>query len=309
VPEILPTPAAVRSLAELQQAKLEVLHGDELAYAQGYVWTKTEKGYVVQIDPATNTVVGQVKVDTSPDIEHYCQGLGTDGTLVWACSARLEGEEGRFIDVVAVDPATLQVIATAPVNKVFDQMTLPFLDGQIWALTGNGSNLVGIDATTYAPGPALDLGARCTSLEAAGEALVAACPADNTVLRIDPNATPAITARATLAEPRTVSGNAQGLWVLLEAEMVRLDPVTLAPVARFTNLPTVGRDGGLFITDDAVWLRRPGGFLYRFNPATNQMDLQITGEGEPFGGSVMIAAGSLWTSDYELGQLYRLALP
>lgn len=307
--EILPTPAAVQSFTELSGSVLEVQHGDELAYVQGYIWTKTEKGFVFKIDPATNTVVGQLKVDVTPDIEHYCQGLGGDGEHVWACSARGGFDDEKHIDVVAVDPATLQILATVPVDKVFDQFVLPHLDHRIWVLTGNGSTLVGIDTTTFEPGPALDLGARCTNLATAGAVLVAACTVDNQVLRIDPTASPAITARTTITEPYMLGGNAQGVWVLRESELVRLDPVTLAPAARLTHLPSLGREGGIYVTDDAVWIRRPGDFLFQIDPATNQIDLQITGPGQPFGGSVLITEDWLWTTDYELGQVYRLPRP
>ena len=66
---------------------------------------------LVASDPATNMMVGAIKVDTSTLLDHHCQGLGTDGEVVWACSAS-RVEDNTAIDVVRIDPGTQSVVET-----------------------------------------------------------------------------------------------------------------------------------------------------------------------------------------------------
>ena len=87
VPTILPTPSSIVSIEERLLAIIDIKYPDELAFIQGFIWVKTDDGHVVQVDPATNSVVSDIKVDTTSDPYHYCQGLGTDGENIWACSA------------------------------------------------------------------------------------------------------------------------------------------------------------------------------------------------------------------------------
>jgi hypothetical protein len=311
IPAIPPTAVAVTPLADRQLVALNIRYADELAFVLGFLWVKTSDGRVVQIDPADNTIVGELKVDATTDLNHNCMGLGTDGRNVWACSASEvansgDGEEWT-IDVVVVDPQSLTLIATVPVDKIFDQFQMPFLNDQIWVLTGDGSSLVGIDTTTFEPGPAIALGTRCASLAASGQALVAACPLTNQVLRIDPE-TRAVVTRAEVPAPRAIFADDQSVWVAQDNAVMRLDLTALTPLIVFANLPAVGFYGDVFVTNQAVWIRQPSGFLYRVDPASNTIVEQIAPPEAMDGGSVRVAADSIWTSANEDHSLYRLSL-
>src|SRR5919108_6394024 len=126
VPAILPTPASIVPFDERLLATIDIKYPDELILVQDFIWVKTDDGHVIQFDPATNSVVGDIKVDTTSDPFHYCQGLGTDGENIWACSASGD-EDNRTIDVVRIDPASQSVIETFKVGKLFDQFEMPFL--------------------------------------------------------------------------------------------------------------------------------------------------------------------------------------
>ncbi|HEY5731514.1 MAG TPA: hypothetical protein VIS72_15815, partial [Anaerolineales bacterium] len=55
-------------------------HPDELVLADDdMVWTHMDNGYLVQFNWFSNTISAAVKTDTTTDIFHYCQGLGSDG--------------------------------------------------------------------------------------------------------------------------------------------------------------------------------------------------------------------------------------
>ena len=307
VPTILPTPLSIVSFDERLLAEINIkIEPDEIVFAQGFIWTKTADGHVVQVDPATNAVVSDIKVDTTSDIYHYCQGLGTDGENIWVCSASGD-EDNKTIDVVRVDPQTQSVVETFKVGKIFDQFDLPFLHNQIWVLSGAGDKLIGIDVITNQPSPAIDLGTRCFQLGVVDQMLMATCALDNLVLQIDP-AKREVTARVTIKSPRFIAGTENGVWVVQDNAVVRLDPTSLQPIIVFTQLSNVGISGDIFVTEDAVWLSQESGFLYRINPASNEIIEQIKTDQNIGSGTVLVTSDSVWTTDVENNRLIRLSL-
>lgn len=304
--EILPTPASITSFDERVLATIQILkEPDEMVLVQGYIWTKTADGHVMQIDPATNAVIADVKVDTATVPHHYCQGLGTDGEDIWVCSASSEADN-TIIDVVRVDPVSQSIVETFKVGKIFEQLDFPFLLNQIWVLVDGGGRLIGIDVTTNRVSSTIDLGARCFQLAAVGAVLMATCPLDDLVIRIDPERGE-VTAQVTLQRPGYLAGNEDGIWVAQASSIVRLDPATLNPVALFTNLPEMD-SGDIFIMKEAVWVRHEGGFLYRIDPTTNQFVEQIQFGQNLAGGSVLVTSDSIWATAYDDNLLIRLRL-
>jgi outer membrane protein assembly factor BamB len=305
--EILPTPSLIIPFGERLLAEINIKIGpDEIVFAQGFIWIKTDNGHVVQVDPATNVVVGEIKVDTTSDIYHYCQGLGTDGQNIWACSASGE-EDNKTINVVRVDPQTQSIVETFKVGKIFDQLEMPFLLNQIWVLSGGGDKLVGIDVTTNQPSPAIELGTRCFQLAVVDQMLMATCALDNLVLQIDP-AKREVTARVTVKSPRFIAGTENGLWVVQDNAVVRLDPISLQPIIVFTQLSNVGISGDIFVTEDSVWLSQESGFLYRIDPASNRIIEQIQTDQSISSGTVLVTSDSIWTTDVENNRLIRISL-
>jgi hypothetical protein len=318
VPAILPTPLSTVSFDERLLATVNIAdhplatanpignHPDEIVFAGDFIWVKTENGHVIQIDPTTNEMVSAIKVDTTTDLDHSCQGLGTDGENVWVCSASGD-EDSRTIDVVRIDLQTQSVVETIKVEKNFEQFDMPFLSNQIWVLSGNGDKLIGIDVTTNQPSPAIDLGTRCFQLAGTGKALFATCAIDNLVLQIDPESREVI-ARVTVKNPRNIAATENAIWVVQDNAIVRLDPQSLNPVLAFTNLPGVGSTGDIFATEEAVWVRQESGFLYRIDPANNELTEQIKPDQSFTGGSVLATSDSIWTTAIDDNLLIRLSL-
>jgi hypothetical protein len=318
VPAIPPIPSSIIPLEARLLATIDATehplatpnmsgnHPDEIVFAGGFIWTKTDNGHVIQVDPTTNTIVGAIKVDTTTDPNHYCQGLGTDGEDIWACSAS-SGDDDRMIDVVRIDSESQSIVETFKVGKVFDQFKMPFLQNQIWVLTETGSKLIGIDVATNQPGSAIDLGTRCFQLAAMEETLLATCGLDNLLLQIDP-AKGEVTKRVTLQGPRNVGAAANGVWVLQDSAVVRLDPESLTPVVTVTDLPRMGTMGDVFVTEEAVWMRQESGFLYMIDPASNELIEQIKPDRSLSGGSILVTSDSIWTTANEDDLLLRLSL-
>lgn len=305
VPTILPTPAVITPLEEHLLAAIEVEFPDEVTFAQGFIWVKTDSGHVIQIDPATNSIVGDIKVDTTSWQHDYCQGLGTDGENVWACSTR--GDENfKTIDVVRIDPGTQSVVATVEVNKIFDQFNMPFLLNHIWVLTEDGSKLVGIDTTTNKPSAAIDLGTRCFQVAASKSELLVTCKLDNLILRVDPESMQ-VTERVTIGpSPWNIRATEDGVWVSLGNALLRLDPESLNSIVSFTNMPG---DKDLFITKEAVWVRTDHGFLFRIDPTNNQIVEQTISDERFYNmGGFVVTADSVWTSAGDDDLVLRISL-
>lgn len=303
VPEILPTPSSIVPFETRLLTTIDIKYPDELVFVQGFIWVKTDDGHVIQVDPATNSVVGNIKVDTTSDPYHYCQGLSTDGENIWACSASGD-ENNRTIDIVRIDPSAKSVVETVKVGKIFDQFRMPFLLNKIWVLSGNGDKLVGIDLTTNQPGPAIDLGARCFQVEAVGKSLLATCRLDNLVLRIDPEKME-VTDRLTFSSPLNIVATENGIWLSQDNAVVRLDTESLNPVATFTNL---FGEKDIFATKEAVWVRLNAGFLYKIDPTTNQLVEQIKTEQSLSMGGILITSDSIWTTASDDDILIRLSI-
>jgi sugar lactone lactonase YvrE len=298
---IPPTPGLIAPLEERTLATISVGNPDTMVAAQGSLWVKTDDGRVVRVDPETNTVVADVKVDTTSDPYHYCQALGTDGTAIWACSAR-GGEDEQTIDVVRLDPATNSVVQTVHAGMVFDQFEIPFVADRIWVLTGAGDTIVGIDTATGDPTSSIELDARCTQLAGVADSLIAVCPSDDAILVIDP-LEGSVTQRVTIEGPRSIDGDANGLWVALERSIMRLDPGTMRPVAEYSPFP------GVFDLDTsghAVWVRHGIGFLIRIDPATGTVMEQIGPTESLSPGSVLMFGDSVWATANDEGLLFRV---
>jgi hypothetical protein len=302
VPTILPTPSSIVSFEERLLATIDIKYPDELSFVQGFIWVKTDDGHLIQVDPATNRVVGDIKVDTTSDPYHYCQGLGTDGENIWACSASGD-EDHRTIDVVRIDPRSQSVVETVKVGKIFDQFNMPFLLNQIWVLSGNGDKLVGIDVTTNQPSPAIDLGTRCFQVAAVSRSLLVTCRLDDVILRIDPEKLE-VTERLTFTRPRNIAATENGIWLSQDNAVVRLDTESLNPVLVFTKLS----NADIFLTKEAVWVRLENGFLYRIDPASNELIEQIQTDQSLSMGSILVTSDSIWTTAGDDDLLIRLNL-
>lgn len=301
-PTILPIPSLIVPFEERVLTTLDIKYPDELVFVQGFIWVKTDDGHLIQVDPATNSVVGDIKVDTTSDPYHYCQGLGTDGENIWACSA--SGDENqRTIDVVRIDPNSQSVVETVKIGKIFDQFNMPFLLNHIWVLSGNGDKLIGIDITTNQPSPAIDLGVRCFQVAVVDRSLLVTCRLENLMLRIDPEKME-VTERLTFTSPRNIAVAENGIWLSQDNAVVRLDMESLNPVIVFTNLS----NADIFVTKEAVWVRLENGFLYRIDPASNELIEQIKTDQSLSMGSILVTLDSIWTTAGDEDLLIRLSL-
>lgn len=291
--------ARTTGYSERVQARVRVDNGDGLAEVDGSIWVKTDDGRVVRVDPRTNRVTGQVPVDTSTDSSSYCQGIGVVEGALWACSAN-----GQSTDVAEVDSATLKVKRRVPVDKVFDQLTLPAGADSLWILSDNGTKATRLSSTT-GTATSSPLGTRCLQLAADAEMVVATCATQSVVLRLDPR-TGQVTHRATLPEPRLAAVLDGDIWVDTAKGLTRLhDDLSVAAI--YPSL-SAGLGGDLVAASGAIWVRSGTGTITKIDPLSGAALEQITPDTHLTPGSLLVTNDSIWTTSGDDGLLYRLSL-
>jgi hypothetical protein len=129
------------------------------------------------------------------------------------------------------------------------------------------------------------------------------CPLANRVIKVD-------VARRTILGTLTLTAingfsTPTDLWAGSDRGLVRVDARTLQPVALFEGVNT-GLDGDVAVDGDRVWVRSQDGFLYRIDAKSDTVAEQIKPDGEPGGGSLLVATGSIWTTADDVSNLLRL---
>ena len=273
--------------------------GDDIVAVGGSIWVKLQDGHLVRVDPSTNKVAASIALD-APGLpaDRHCQGLGTDGTSVWTCATR-----AKTTPIVRIDPATGKVVETFDVDKASDQVTLPYALGRIWVLTGDGSTLVGLkpggDMVT------LPLEMACSQVTGRGPDLLLTCPLRDTVLRVDAT-TGKTLARAQVRRPVLISATSRDAWVAGTEGLLRMDAKTLEPTTLYAIL-NAQNAGAVVATDDEVWVRVAGTFLYRIDPRSGSLTEHVTADPRLSGGSVLVTDDSVWTTAFGNRLLFRLA--
>jgi streptogramin lyase len=297
VPEASIEPATVVAQSEWLTATVDIPYPDGLAAFGEHVFVKTDDGHVVRVDAVSGEVVDDVRVDTSTDSGHYCQGIGSDGKTLWACSAGLHTTE-----VYRLDPDSLDVTEKVPVDKLFDQLSLPVVAGKVWVLAGSGDRLTAIDTATGKT-RTTKLGRRCFQLAATETSVYATCLLTDELVAVDA-VTGKVTATAEVPNPTNVSVAGDGVWVSGGGGVLRLS-TDLEPRLLFPGL-TAGQEGDLVAAADAVWVRQAEGFLFRIDPAAGTVAAQYAIDPVPSGGSVLVTDAGVWLSAYDDNTIYRL---
>jgi hypothetical protein len=292
------SPDAVVPLARRLIGRARIPNGDTMVEVGGAVWVKTDDGQLVRVDPTTTRVTGRLQLDQKGLDHRYCEGIGTDGTSVWTCATN-----AKTTPIVRIDPATAEVAQRYEVDKIFDQLYLPYVAGRIWVLTGDGSTITGLPPDSGPPHE-LALGVRCAQAAADGDDLVLTCPLDDSVRRIDAQNGKTL-ARRHLERPNIVSASNGSVWVGTTSGVERLDGQSLA---RLTSFPKIALEttGDIAASEDDVWIRAQGPFLFHIDPSSLRVTEQVTADPALSGGSLLLTDDALWTTAFNDSTLFHL---
>jgi hypothetical protein len=271
----------------------------------GSIWalaSDQEQPAILRIDPATAEIIASI-----PLPGRQCQGFAATDDAIWAC---VDG------GVVRIDPATNAITDKVPFETGQVWGRLAYGSGSVWAIgveEGVPNQLIRIDPAGLTA-TSIPLGHGAVSVAYGFDAVWITVSQDGIVLRIDPESEE-VTEHATgLDHPFTIVAGPDSLWATLlgseeltpgQPTVVRIDPADGSAVTEIaTGAASLGK-GGLWATDDAVWVRAPDNqFLTRIDPATNEVVETITG---PTGtGDVTVAFGSVWITSGNALMIYRL---
>lgn len=261
------------------------------------LWVRSEPGLVERIDPETGTVAAEIQVGGEP-----CNAMGVGDGSVWTCAGT---------DVVRLDPVTLRVTATYPVNKTYSAGEVPVIGGSAWVLVGDGSSLVPIDTATDTVGAPIALPARGTELSGGPTDVWVISGLDDVVMRIDA-ATGQVTAIVDVPSGPVDAAIDDGeVWVVCSAETVRIDAATGEVAETFPV--GGGSTGGVALTDDTVWVRSEAAFVERIDRATGAIvadehvaEYRSIADRLTSSGDITTGFGAVWTAAYDDAKLFRL---
>jgi hypothetical protein len=290
-------PAKTSTYPERQQARFESDGADGMVAAAGALWVKTDTGHVLRIDPAGNRITADVVVDKRTGQSFYCQGIGAAAEAVWACATRSDG-----VGVARIDPDPARVTRVVPVGKAFDQIALPSTARGIWVLTKDGAEASVIDpvsgrVTSY------PLGARCQQLAASGNRVVATAVVEDRVVVMDAGSG-AVLKKLKVASPRIAALSKDEVWVDSSAGLTRFSD-GLATQTVYPGI-TAGQGGDLFAEGQSIWLRGSDGTITRLDADSGRVLERIDPSSPLSAGSLVVAYGSIWTTDSEEGSVIRL---
>jgi streptogramin lyase len=294
---IVGPPEKTTTYGSLQQAVVKVDNADGIVAVGASLWTKTDDGRAVRIDPTTNKVTDQVSLDNVSDPSTYCQGIGTDGASVWACAAEDDGT-----GVAQIDAAKAHVVRRVQVGKIFDQLSLPATRRGIWILTGDGSTVRVVDPTT-GHATSYPLGVACQQIAAEGDRVIATGSVANVVVMINA-VTGAVLGRIHLPSPRIAAILDGDAWVDTDNGLTRIGS-NLEVRAVYPDL-SASSDGDVVAAADSIWVRDGDGTISRVDPSTGRIVERITPDHPLTAGSLYIAFGSIWTTSSDDGRVVRL---
>lgn len=249
-----PPPAAPAAwTVELSTAPtLLALDGDDVwaaSYGNGVGGSQ-----VYRVDRETGRRAAQRTLAGQP----HGLAVAPDGAL-WLSTVRLPDQPGGT-GLQVLDPETLQTRREVGVPGV--PLGLAFVDGALWVGSDDGVRRLGAAGA----GPLVATAEAALRLLAAGPGrlLVAGRSTLTLVDAAAPTGAGAVLATRRVASSGSLvpAAGAAGTWVVApdaedRAQLIRVDPVTLAPAAR---APSPGRAGAIAaVQGDRLWVSDPGG--------------------------------------------------
>jgi YVTN family beta-propeller protein len=284
VASLSPTPSLTLDLSAIK-ASIPIAHeSSAIAAGPEGVWVLAPDGHVLHIDPGTETVVADIAIAASEfghiavgtggvwvtDFDHdsltridptsnkvvanITVGKNPEGLLVTPDTVWVSNHRGGSISKVEISSNTVSATYSFGRTGKSGPKDIVMADGDLWTSVPNMTAVFRIDASDgTVVKKLLVLSEDVGNLMTDGTSVYV--PARPTLLTIDPS-TNAVVQEQT-PEPFPFIFGRSSFWTLSGNELVRLDPNTLAPTARWALVDT---SSALFdvpemvITDDAIWL-------------------------------------------------------
>jgi streptogramin lyase len=247
----------------------------------GWLWVQVYSGSdaLVQIDPASGEVVGQIEGGTNLACFGGEPWAAVDGTAIQHLNA-----EGREVlasvavktyyagvgagsvwvpsghDVVRIDPETAQIVATIPVHPRYDVTEVDGTDDAVWATVKSAETVYRIDPASNAVIAEVGAGAFAHGILIQPDAVWISNAHENTVTRIDPATNTAVLFVDGPGAGVGLAGGGGYVWASSRRDLYRIDPTTSQAVA---VVQMGGWPYGIASADGVLWVTNgSGGSVY-----------------------------------------------
>jgi virginiamycin B lyase len=265
---------------------------DWVAIADSVWISNNPKSNISELDPKTNQVGAVITVAAKP-----CSGLAIAFGSVWVpiCS---DGSVQR------VDPKSQKIVASIPSGVANTEGGITAGEGSIWMPSDAAGVLSRIDPATNKVVSKISIPAGSfTAAFYAGSVWITSTK-NNLLTRVDAKTEKVVTSIPVGPAPRFLATGLGGVWTLNQGDgsVSRIDPAT-NKVSATIEVGVPGGGGDIAVGEGAVWVTAIGKPLSKIDPATNRVLTQYVGKG---GDAMRVGLGSLWLSNHEFHEVWRL---
>jgi streptogramin lyase len=268
------------------------------------VWALTAASEVIRIDPQTNKIAATARL--APEASDI-QSLAGNASGLWVT-------DWTSSKLLRLDPTTLRTLAS--IGTAGESKGVLATRDAVWIANTRGGSVERIDPATNAASTRITLGPVGPSgpnwlAEGLGSIWVGV-PNNSTLFRID-EATNKIQAAIHVGNPASPCGGlavgSTAAWITScdgSTFVAQIDTVTNKVVA---TIDLRGKGYTVGMIGDRPWISPTNGQIVRIDPISHAVDRVVTpGPGFSGGGDVVVAAGSLWITDWAANRILRLPL-
>ena len=207
-----------------------------------------------------------------------------------------------------IDPSAGRVVARISVTAESDEGLIATGEGGVWILSSLNANhdaLIRINPATNKVGARVLVPVGSTAAAVGFGSVWVTTAAGSSVERVDPSTGKVAATIRVHAGPRFLATGEGAVWVLNQSDgsVSRIDPHTSRVAATIpVNVP--GDGGCIAAGEGGVWVTMPRTPLSRIDPGRNAVTEQFTGVG---GDCISTGFDSIWLSNHELGNVWRLS--
>jgi virginiamycin B lyase len=295
-------PEAFLPIEKTAQASIH-LEGfpDWLEIGSGSLWVSNPGlGAVQRIDPDTNKVLAEVKVNNP------CAAMAAGYGSLWVASRKNKS-------IYRIDANNNKVIAAIPATVADSEASLAAGEGGVWVLTDRKGVLSRIDPATnevvaqinvkpYSYAAVSGFGAIWVTNTGSSRSTE-----NGSVQRVDPRTNTVVATITVRGQPRFLAAGDGAVWVLNQKDgtVSKIDPRTNEVVATI-DVGVPGPGGDIAAGEGAVWVRATRVLLSVIDPKTNKV---IKRFGPANGsGAVRAGDGKVWVSAHDVNRVWRLDL-
>lgn len=283
-----------RPMSELHAiAKFSIPGSPDWVAIGDSVWiSNNPKNNISELDPATNKIGAVIAVAKTP-----CSGLALAFGSIWVpiCS---DGSVQR------VDAKSGKIIASIPSGVANTEGGITAGAGSIWMPSDPKGVLSRIDPATNKVISKIRIPAGSYTAVFDGGSVWITSTKSNLLTRVDAKTAKVVAKIPVGPSPRFLAAGLGSVWTLNQGDgsVSRVDPAN-NKVSASIPVGVPGPGGDIAVGEGAVWVTAIGKPLSKIDPATNRVVTQYVGKG---GDALRVGLGSLWLSNHEFHEVWRI---